>query len=209
MKQRVLVALLTVLIFGAGFASRMWTESAKAVPAPPRLGGEFAAARPPGAVEAKKPIDRAELVTEIERWKAQSEAYRTQMAALDSEFDRDFTALLHADQKDQYLIAQRKRAEKAAEREAKVASGSASDDDIDRMKQMPLYGAVYTVSVAARLDRLVKDYKLDAEQQAKTKELLARRRDKFIALLDTSPPPSIWLSGLAPLVSKIPPKKDE
>jgi hypothetical protein len=202
MKQRVLVALLTVLVFAAGFAARVWTERAQPLPAAPRLGGEFAPKISPP--DGKKPASRSDLVTEIEKWKAQSEVYRAQVASLDAEFDRDFGSLLRADQRDLYLANQKKRAEKAAERDARFVSGpSLTDDDIDRLKQSPLNWMLYTIAISARADRLAKDYKLDSDQLPKTHELLARRRDKLIALVDATPPPSISLSALAPLVQKL------
>jgi hypothetical protein len=47
------------------------------------------------------------------------------------------------------------------------------------------------------------DLGLSAEQQEKVRGLLQQRRDKFLALVDSSPPPSITLSQLAAQASKL------
>jgi hypothetical protein len=52
-------------------------------------------------------------------------------------------------------------------------------------------------------DSLVKELKLDAEQQTKARELLKQRREKFLAIVDSTPPPSILLSRLAPAVQRL------
>lgn len=59
------------------------------------------------------------------------------------------------------------------------------------------------VAPTMKHDSLVKDLKLDAEQQIKARELLKQRREKFLAIVDSTPPPSILLSRLAPAVQRI------
>ena len=68
MKQRVLVALLTVLVFAAGFAARMWTESDRPLPPPPAaLMSEVLGTQPAEkkSQNAPKPYNRAQLVADI------------------------------------------------------------------------------------------------------------------------------------------------
>jgi hypothetical protein len=67
------------------------------------------------------------------------------------------------------------------------------------------------VAPTMKHDSLVKDLKLDAEQQTKARELLKQRREKFLAIVDSTPPPSILLSRLAPAVQRLgaTPAKDQ
>jgi hypothetical protein len=203
MKQSVLVALLTVLGFAAGFGARIWTEHGSAMPPPPRVGGEFTAKG--GSSEMKKPVDRAELVTEIERLRPQIAAYSARIAELDADFDRSFEALLNPDQREQRLANQKKRAEKAAKDEPKVSADLTplSDDQIDRLRQRPLYNVLRLISVKPKVEMLATEYKLDAAQQAKLHDALAIRREKFVELLDSTPAPTVRLSALAPVVQKL------
>ncbi|HWA09546.1 MAG TPA: hypothetical protein VG838_08870 [Opitutaceae bacterium] len=200
MKHRLLVAFLTVLVFATGFAAHAWTETARPVPAPPKLGGEFAPNS--SAPEGKKPVNRTQLIADIERNKTQIDAYRAQVMALDGEFEHGFTALLRPEQCEQYAAMQKKRADRIAEHEAK-ASVTLTDDDIDRLMQRPVFGVLNTLALSDLIEHLTKEYKLDAAQQGDTRELLLRRRDKFIALIGSTPPPSIRLSWLAPVVQKL------
>ena len=43
----------------------------------------------------------------------------------------------------------------------------------------------------------------NAEQKEKARGILVQRRDKFLALVDSSPPPSLTLSRLAPLAQRL------
>jgi|SRR5882724_354045 len=203
MKQSVLVALLTVLGFAAGFGARVWTERAPAMPPPPGMGGEFTAKN--GAPEVKKPLNRADLIAEIERLRPQIDAYGARIAALDTEFDRGFDALLTAGQREQRTAIQKKRADKTAKDEAKAAADLAplSDEQIDRLRQRPLYNVLRLITVEPKIESLATEYKLAAGQQAKLRDLLTTRRQQFMTLLDSTPPPSIRLSALAPVVQKL------
>jgi hypothetical protein len=63
------------------------------------------------------------------------------------------------------------------------------------------------VTVTSRLERLTKEYELDAAQQSSTRSLLTLRRNKFIALLDGTPHPSVRLSQLAPMIERLAPPR--
>jgi len=203
MKQSVLVALLTVLGFAAGFGARVWTERGAAMPPPPRVGGEFTAKG--GTSEIKKPVNRAELVAEIERLRPQIAAYSARIAELDADFDRSFEALLNPDQREQRLAYQKKRAEKAAKDEPKggVDVTPLSDDQIDRLRQRPIYNVLRLISVKPKVEMLTTEYKLDAAQQAKLHDTLVARRQECVDLLDSTPAPTVRLSALAPVVQKL------
>jgi hypothetical protein len=209
MKQRLIIALLTVLVFGAGFAARTLTETAPGVPPPPAMpGSEFVRAPTPtanGETPAEKRTpgisekERARLFADIEKVRPQIEAYHKRLDEISAEFDRDFATLLNPDQRAKFDAQQKKNADNRAKREAKEAAdtGPLSDQQIEQLRRQPLWNALYSVAVAWRLDRLTHDFKLDADQQAKVRDLLHARREKFLALIDSSPPPSITYSELA------------
>lgn len=215
MKQRLLIAIFTILVFGAGFASRMWIEEDQALPPPPSApGGEFvrAPATPManGKAEPRRGPDRAKMIADIEQLRPQIDAYRNRLDAIEAEFQRDFVPLLNAAQKEHYDAARKKRAEdrakkEAKEKEAKVAADTAllTDEQIERLRQRPLWNALYSVAITWPFDRLNAEYKLDDAQKVKVRELLCARRTKFLDLVDSTPPPSITLSELARQTQKL------
>ena len=103
------------------------------------------------------------------------------------------------------MILQKRWADRRARGEAAIAAETVplSDEQIFRLQQRPLYGVLSSVSVTMRFDQLKKELKLTAEQEPKVRDLLLSRRQKFLALIDASPPPSIILSRLAPHAEKL------
>jgi hypothetical protein len=208
-KQRLLIALFTVLVFGAGFAARVWTEDDQALPPPPAAGGEFvrAPATPTrdAKAEPRRGPDRAKMILDIEKLRPQIDAYRSRLEAIEADFQRDFILVLTPEQRATYDAAKKKGAEDRAKRDAKAAAdtGPLTDDQIERLRQRPLWNALYSVAISWPFDRLKELYKLDEAQQAKVRELLRVRREKFIELVDSTPPPSITLSELARQTQKL------
>jgi len=215
-KQRLLIAIFTVLVFGAGFAARMWTEGDSAMPPPPAaIGSEFvhSQAGPPAAgatkPDSKSPqtLNRAKIIADIEKLRPQIDAYRTRLDQMDAEFERGLVALLSPEQKERYDARQKRAAEGRAKHDAREAADPSplSDEQIRRLQEMPLGEVLWKVSISARIERLNRDLKFDELQQAKVRELLTIRRDKFLALVDSTPPPSITLSQLATQTQKLAP----
>lgn len=209
MKQRLLVSLLTVLVFAAGFGARVWTEHEQPLPPPPVVGGEFTA---PQAGEKKpapnlgKPYNRAELVAEIEKLRPQVDAYRSQIDAIDNEYEQAFAKILNPEQRKIYDKKVAEMLKRRADREAKEASAPPpplSDEEIAKLRQRPFESVFWRVCTTAKLEQLTHDFKLDAEQQVRERELLFTRRDKFLALLDSTPVPTIRMTSLAPLVQRV------
>lgn len=200
MTQRLFVALLTVAVFVAGYAARALTERDAPVPPPPAaLTREFA--RPVNATPEAKKLDRAKLVAEIQKLRPQIVAFSAQVTEIDGEFDREFAALLTAEQRERWAATQKKWAERDAKRLSQTAP--LSDEDITRERDRPLTDIYRQVTVTPRLEWLTKEFKLDAAQQTKARALLALRRNQFIALLDSTAHPTIRLSRLAPLVERV------
>ncbi len=217
MIQRLLIAALTVLVFGAGYLVRSWTDNEVPVPAPPApLGSEFSRVTPaqsvagPGAGKSAsrqfdQPVNRAALVSDIEQARPQIEIYRKRLDELDAEFERNLAALLHPEQREKLAVRQKRNAERRTTREAHEAADPSplSDEQILRLQQMPLFNVLWSITISARLERLNRDLKLDDPQQARVRELLVARRDKFLALVDASPPPTVTLSLLASRAQKL------
>jgi hypothetical protein len=208
MTQRVFVAFLTVAVFVAGYASRMWTEARQSVPpAPAALAKEYARTDAPTSDKKDdRQLDRAKLQADILKFRAQIEAYTAQVDEINAEFDREFAQLLTPVQREKFFANRKKKAEHDAKRLADRSP--LSDEEIQRAKDRPLTSTYWNVVVTPHLEWMTKEYSLDATQQNAVRALLALRRNKFIALYDATPHPSIRLSKLAPLMERVaaPPK---
>jgi hypothetical protein len=207
MTQRLFIGILTVVVFIGGYATRALTERGQAVPPPPAaLAKEYGAAAAKADSKNKQAaVDRAKLIAEIEKYRSQIEAYRGQIDEIYAEFDREFAAILNPKQHEKFVANQKRYAERAAK--AKAESTPLTDDDILRARERPLTDVYWMVTVTSRLERLTKEYELDAAQQSSTRSLLTLRRNKFIALLDGTPHPSVRLSQLAPMIERLAPPR--
>lgn len=210
--NRLLIAVLTVLIFGAGYATRLWNEHDRPVPPPPNaIGSEFTRAPTPpsGEKDVRKAVsvNRENLITDIEKARPSIDSYRKQLRELDTEFDRQIMAILTPEQQAKYLQRQKRNEQRRTTREAKEAADPTplSDEQILRLQQIPLFNVLWSITVTTRLERLNRDLKLDAAQQDRARELLLARREKFLALVDSSPPPTVSLSELASRAQKLGP----
>ena len=204
MTQRLFVAILTVAVFLAGYGARVITEPRVPVPpAPAALAQEYAVHHGAKAADKKadRQLDRAKLVAEIQKLRPQIEAYSGQVDEINAEFFREFALLLNPEQREKYNVNKKKSAERDAKRREETTP--LSDEDIQRAKERPLTYIYWQVTITPMLENLTKDYKLDSAQQASTRALLSLRRNKFIALYDSTPHPSIRLSRLAPLIERV------
>ncbi len=202
MTIRVLVALLTVVVFLAGYAARVLTEPAQPVPpAPAALAKELAPASSNGGKKGYSPLDRAKLVAEIQKLRPQIEAYSAQVGEIEAEFERDFLKLLTSAQREKYDANKKKSADRDAK---KLADRTPlSDRDIMMAQERPLTSIYWMCTVTPRLESMTKEYSLDATQQNSARSLLVLRRTKYVALFDSTPHPSIRLSRLAPLIERV------
>lgn len=205
MTQRLVIPLLAVVAFGAGFGARVWTEDDRPLPPPPPMGSEFL----PPSVEKKpapKPVDRAQLVAEIQKLRPQIDAYRAQLEAIDADYEKAFVAILNQEQCAIYKAKDAEWKKNRAERDARAASTALSplsDEEIAKLRQRPFETAFWKISFAGRLEQTTRDFKLDAAQQAKVHELLVERRTKYIALVDSTPSPTFRLTSLAASVQRL------
>ncbi|MBL9202825.1 MAG: hypothetical protein JNL39_20100 [Opitutaceae bacterium] len=203
MTTRVLVALLTVAVFLAGFAARVLTEPRQPVPpAPAALAKELE--RPTTAGGKRRTVaqlDRDKLVAEIQKLRPQIEAYSAQVSEIEAEFDREAVKVLTPRQREKFEANRRKSAERDAK---KVADRTPlSENDLENAQERPLTSIYWMITVTPRLALMTKEYALDEPQQAAVRALLVLRRSKYIALFDATPHPNIRLSSLAPLIERV------
>jgi hypothetical protein len=209
MRERFLAALLTLAVFAAGFGAGLWAERHRPLPPPP--GGfltEFGGR--PGSHPSHPPVNRADLLDQIGHLGPQMETFRSSMTEIYSQFDRDIEAILSPEQKDAYAKKFKSHRGFGPPPEIAADDKPLSDDQIDRLLQLPFRTLAFFVITPMTLERMSNELKLDETQRDKVKDLLRIRREKFIELVDSAPPPSLMLSRLAPLAQRLgaPPKPD-
>lgn len=199
MRQFLAIAGLSVLVFAAGYGVRIWVDDHRPLPPPPApFMGEFAVPRPPPP--AQKPFNRAELAAKIEAVRPQMEAYRTRIAAIDAEFERNLASVLTPEQRTRHAENLARRANKAPKPED---TQPLTDEQITGLLQKPLMTMFRNITLQMKADDLNKELKLDSGQQDRVMEFLRRRREEFIALVDSVPPPSLTLMSLAPAAQRL------
>jgi len=212
MRDRVLAAFLTLAVFAAGFGAGLWAERHRPFPAPPgAFMGEFGA-RPGHGPRTGPPVNRAELSEQIEKLRPEMESFRAHITEIYAQFDRDMEPILTPEQRETY--AKKFQAHRGFAPPPEIVaddSKTLTDSQIEQLMQRPFRTLAFFVVIPMTLERMSNDLKLDDGQKDKVKDLLRVRREKFIELVDSAPPPSLMLSRLAPLAQRLgaPPKPDE
>jgi hypothetical protein len=207
MKQRILIALLTVVVLGAGFGAGRWAErTACKVPPPPQLLGELSTGKP--ATNHTGPAtptpDVAKIAAQLQQLGPEVERFRLRMLELDRELDRDIDEILRPDQREVFHKIVKKYADLRAQEDAEWdLTTPLTSEEVVSLQQKPLYKMLAIVVVPMRLEWNVKDLNLDETQKEQLREILVKRRNKFIELVDSSPPPSLMLSRLAPMARRL------
>jgi hypothetical protein len=203
MRERALAALLTAVVFAIGFGAGVWEDRHRPFPRPPGgVLGEFTNGRAP-QWHAPQPVNRAQLIEQIDSIRPQMEAFRERVNAIYSEFDRDIDTVLTAEQKAVY--EKRFRSQRAFGGPSAMAAGDKplSDEQIEQLLQRPLRTLAFVVVLPMTLERMSGELNLDEAQRQKLKDFLRVRREKFIELVDSSPPLSLMLSRLAPIAQRL------
>jgi hypothetical protein len=210
MTSRVFIASLTVVMFGAGYGARVWMERSRCtVPPPPALLGELSTTKPaatpnPKTATPDRPPNAAKIAAEIERLRPGIEEFRARMDEIDAQMDREVVALLRPDQMQHWERVLKRRVEYREKEEAGISADRLlTAEQIASLQQRPLYKLLAVVVVPQKLEWLANDLKLDDAQKEKAREILRIRREKFLALVDSSPPPSLTLSRLTPLAKQL------
>lgn len=204
MRERALAALLTLAVFAAGFGAGMWVERHRPLPPPPgAFLGEYGAAwRGPGS-RVPMPINRAELREQIDAIRPQMEAFKERITEIYGQFDRDMETVLTPEQKAVYEARFRAQRTFGAPHPEMRGDKPLSDEQIEQLLQRPFRTLSFFVVVPMTLDRLSAELKLDEGQREKVRDFLRVRREKFIELVDSSPPLSLMLSRLAPIAQRL------
>lgn len=206
MKSRLLLVILTVVMVGAGFAVGVWTERQQVVPPPPMpfMGEVGHSHPPPHNFHGPTPEERAAFAAELERMRPQIEEFRRKVDAIDAEFERDLKALLTPEQQARHAELEKRRSEFHEHMEPPPgAPKGPAGEQFSRMQQRPMFSVVGMVLIPMRLEWLDRELKFDATQRDRVRGLLVERRTKFLVLIDSTPPPSLNLSRLAPMAERL------
>jgi len=205
MKQRFFVAIVTALVFCAGYLAGLYTEQHRPLPGPPlQFLGEFN--RPNGQPDTKshKPVNRADVVAQVKSLLPMLEDFQRQSQAIDAQFEQDLNPILTPDQRSvqsKELADEQKRHRNKTQRDE---NRPVTDDELTYLlREQPSRTISNYVVIPFVLDQQTKRYNLDPDQREKVRALLKVRRDRFLGLVDSSPPPSVVLSRLAPLMTRL------
>lgn len=203
MRERILAALLTALVFAIGFGAGMWAERHRPLPPPPgAFMGEFGARRGHEA-HPGQPVNRAQLMEQIDAIRPQMDAFRARVTEIYAEFDRDIAGVLTDEQRAEYEKRFRAPRGLVGPGMAAASDRPLSDEQIEALLQRPFRTLAFLVVLPMTLDRMTNELRLDKAQRGKVNDLLHVRREKFIELVDNSPPLSLMLSRLAPIAQRL------
>jgi Spy/CpxP family protein refolding chaperone len=193
-----------MLIFSAGLGAGIWAGRQSPVPPPPeQYMGEFAGNRGmPGGLMGHPPIDRAQLVAEIGRIGPQIKIYKTRIDEIDSEFEHDLRGILNPEQQAARAESMKRRQERFSQMMQGQNRRPFTDEEIWHLQQ-PSQKIFRMVVLTRELDEMSRELKLDDDQRARLLDLLRQRREKFLALVDSVPSPSVTLVHLASQIQRL------
>ncbi len=211
MREQIKVVVATVVVFVSGLLIGVWTQRSQAVPPPIPLMGEFGAGvagrvagagpvtviappPPPGAggffiASSRPPLlpptisfpVRSPMSPDVARQTLQTmmpefRAFQDKIASIEDQFRDSLKKILRPDQ-------QKKLAELS---ESPMSPGGPFPGCLEP-------GPFFTTMVIYRplLENLIAQLNLDVNQQAQVKQLLIDRRNRLLALVDETPPPSL------------------
>jgi len=209
MKLRLLIAGLTILVFAAGFGASVWTQHHCALYGPPAaLLGELRDQSVDVRLQLSDPATIAQINAEIERIKPDIDAFRIKLAALYRDYHQKIDALLTPAQHEKFEEMHKRYEQRRAERANSSLPTVESSPSGGATLKLPFFsdpieGMTSAIVVPLTLDHLTMALQLDDRQKAAVRQLLLERREKFLALIDSTPPPSIGLNRLAPIINKL------
>jgi hypothetical protein len=209
MRDKVLTVLVSLALFAMGFVAGLWAERHRSIPPPPgAFMGEFGPhsgpmGSGPRGQHTPPPLNRAQVVDQINRLRPEIEAFTARINEIYAQFDRDLDPILNPDQKKAYDEQFRARRNVGPPPEMLKDPRPLSDEQVFDLMQRPMRTLAYFVVLPMTLDRMNSVLKLDEVQQGKVRDLLRVRREKFLELVDSAPPPSLNLSRLAPFAQRL------
>jgi hypothetical protein len=202
MNKGLIVAFSTLIGFAAGTFAGSWMQRTKPVPAPPTsVLGELRDlplnASAPENPDAPPPSGRPLPDEALRQMVAEIEAFKQKIDPIKTEFRTQLEALL--------TPVQRERLKAMSERPP-PAPGSPTTIDPARDRNYRMYGGmdstITLVVIPFTLARLNEELGLTFAQREAVYQLLLQRREKFLALVDSTPPPSFNLDKIAPTDAK-------
>jgi hypothetical protein len=209
MKLRLLIAALTILVFAAGFGACIWTQRHCPLLAPPvPLLGEVRDQGVDVRLQLSDAADIQKINAEIERIKPDIDAFRQKLDAINHDFRQKVDALLTPAQHEKFEKMHKRyedrRTQRANDSLPTVETSSAGGATLKLpFFAEPVEGMTSAVVVPLTLDHLATELQLDDRQKAAVHQLLLERREKFLELIDATPPPSIGLNRLAHIINKL------
>ncbi len=209
MKLRLLIAALTVLVFAAGFGASVWTQYHCALLSPPvSLLGEVRDRNFDVRLPANDASAIAQINAEIERLKPDIDAFRQKLDAINHDFHQKIAALLTPAQREEFEKMHKRYEQRRTERansSLPIVESSPSGGTTLKLPFFaePIEGMTSAIVVPLTLDHLTTALQLDDRQMAAVQQLLLERREVFLALVVSTPPPSIGLNRLASIINKL------
>ena len=199
MNKGFVVALATLIGFAAGTFAGSWMQRTQPLPAPPS-GGLLSELRDaplnaaPENPDAPKPSGRPLPDEALRQMKAEIDAFKKKVEPIKTEFRVQLEALL--------TPVQRERLKAMTEKPPAPKPDASEKTDPAKDWRYRIYdgmdSTITLVVIPFTLARLTEELGLSYAQREAVHNLLIQRREKFLALVDNTPPPSFNLSKLAP-----------
>jgi hypothetical protein len=199
MNKGFIIAFATLIGFAAGTFAGSWMQRTQPVPPPPS-GGILSELRDaplnsvPENPDAPKPSGQPLPDEALRQMKAEIDAFKKKVEPIKLEFRTQLEALL--------TPVQRERLKAMTEKPAppKLKPGEKPDPAKDWRYRIydGMDTAITLVVIPFTLARLTEELGLSYAQREAVHQLLIQRREKFLALVDSTPPPSFNLGKLVP-----------
>ncbi len=185
MKDTLRIGGITLGIFLAGLLAGVWTQNLHPLPPPPMppMGELGPPAGPSGMAPMQFPLTRenaAELEARMEKLRPQIEAFERELQGLETRFRERFEAILTPEQK-------------ATVTKLRPPSFLPPPSRAPDRMLGPLGGIAFFTIITPAFEHFSRELNLSAGQQNELKALLLQRREEFLHLVDTTPPPSLQL----------------
>jgi hypothetical protein len=199
MNKGFVVALATLIGFAAGTFAGSWVQRTQPIPAPPTGGvlGELRDApfsSAPENPDTPKPSGQPLPDDALRQMKVEIDAFKKKVDPIKLEFRAQLEALL--------TPAQRERLKAMSEKPPAPKPDSNEKPDPAKGRGYRIYdgmdSTITLVVIPFTLARLTEELGLSHAQRDAVHQLLIQRREKFLALVDSTPPPSFNLGKLAP-----------
>jgi uncharacterized membrane protein len=204
MNRGFFIALATLIGFSVGTFAGSWMQRHQPVPAPPTgLMGEVRDmplnTSLPTDPNAPRPSGQPLAEEALRQMKAEIDAFKKKVDPIKTEFRAQLEAVLTPVQRER-LKAMSERPPQPAPAPGTPVSKDKPDPAKDRGYRMydGLDSTITLVVIPFTLARLTEELALTPAQRDAVHKLLIQRREKFIALVDSTPPPSFNLGKIAP-----------